>query len=64
METLAEPEQDRVSHHKITALTAEIIKACIGHHAVVANVLPALIAVVGMQLAGLGRFRPNRKREY
>jgi predicted transcriptional regulator len=52
---MAELEQDQASHHEITALTAEIVGAYVGHHTVAATDLPELIATVGKELTGLGQ---------
>jgi predicted transcriptional regulator len=52
---MAELEQDQASHQEITALTAEIVGAYVGHHTVAATDLPDLIATVGKELAGLGQ---------
>ena len=41
-------------HQEITTHTAEIVGAYVGSHTVAVNDLPALIATVGQQLAGLG----------
>ena len=50
---MAELEQDQADHREITALTSEIVGAYVAHHTVAANDLPALIATVGRELAGL-----------
>ena len=55
MRSMAELEQDQASHHEITTLTAEIVGAYVGHHAVAATDLPDLIATVGKELTGLGQ---------
>jgi predicted transcriptional regulator len=52
---MAEAEPDEADRVEITALTAEIVSAYVGHHAVAATDLPALIATVGRELAGLGQ---------
>ena len=60
---MAELEQDQASHHEITALTAEIVGAYVGHHSVAATDLPGLIATVGKELAGLGQAPAEPKEE-
>ncbi len=52
---MTEPEQKPVDLPDITALTAEIVGAYVGHHTVASNELPDLIATVGKGLAGLGQ---------
>ena len=52
---MAELEHNQASHQEITALTAEIVGAYVGHHTVAATDLPDLIATVGKELAGLGQ---------
>ena len=52
---MAELEQDQASHQEITTLTAEIVGAYVGHNTVATTDLPDLIAMVGKELAGLGR---------
>jgi predicted transcriptional regulator len=52
---MAELEQDQASHQEVTTLTAEIVGAYVAHHTVAATDLPALIATVGRELAGLGQ---------
>ena len=52
---MAELEHDQASHQEITALTAEIVGAYVGHHTVAATDLSDLIATVGKELAGLGQ---------
>ena len=59
---MAELEHDQASHHEITALTAEIVGAYVGHHTVAATDLPDLIATVGKELAGLGQ-APTKPEE-
>ena len=60
---MVELEQDQASHHEITALTAEIVGAYVGHHSVAATDLPGLIATVGKELAGLGQAPAEPKEE-
>ncbi|MGH1483099.1 MAG: MucR family transcriptional regulator [Geminicoccales bacterium] len=55
---MAELEQDQLDQNEITALTAEIVGAYVGHHIVAVTDLPALITTVGQQLAGLGTEAP------
>ena len=50
-----ELEQDQPSVVEITALTAEIVGAYVGHHSVAATDLPGLIQMVGKGLAELGQ---------
>lgn len=50
---MAEMESDQIDHREMTTLTAEIVGAYVGHHAVATTDLPALIATVGQQIAGL-----------
>lgn len=52
---MAEPEQNQPDIAEITALTAEIVGAYVGHHTVAAADLPALIAMVGKGLTKLGQ---------
>ena len=52
---MTELEQKPVDLPEITALTAEIVGAYVGHHTVASNDLPDLIAMVGKGLAGLGQ---------
>ena len=52
---MAELEQDQTGLYEITTLTAEIVGAYVGHHAVAATDLPDLIAIVGKNLADLGQ---------
>ena len=52
---MAELEQDQVDLREITALTAEIVGAYVGHHTVAMTDLSSLIATVGKELSGLGR---------
>ncbi len=52
---MAEVEQGQADLQEITALTAEIVGAYVGHHSVAANDLPGLITTVGKELAGLGQ---------
>ena len=60
---MAEIEQDQASHQDITALTAEIVGAYVGHHIVAVSDLPALIATVGKELAGLGQAPAETEQE-
>ncbi len=60
---MAEAEQDQADLHEITALTAEIVGAYVGHHAVATTDLPDLIAIVGKNLADLGQPQPEAKAE-
>ncbi len=60
---MTNPEQEQVSHHDITILTADIVGAYVGHHTVAATDLPALIATVGKELAGLGQALAEPKVE-
>ena len=53
---LAEPEQDGESRHEITALTAEMVAANVGHDAVVPNSIPTWITAVGKLYTALGKF--------
>ena len=46
-------EANQPGHQEITACTAEIVGAYVGSHTLAVNDLPALIATVGQQLAGL-----------
>ena len=55
---MAELEQEQLGQHEITALTAEIVGAYVGHHIVAVTDLPVLITTVGQQLAGLGPVAP------
>lgn len=48
-----ETKANQAGHQQITACTAEIVGAYVGCHTVAVNDLPALIATVGQQLAGL-----------
>jgi predicted transcriptional regulator len=52
---MTELEHDQTSHQEITALTAEIVGAYVGHHTMAAADLPDLIATVGKELAELGQ---------
>ena len=52
---MTELEQDQADLPEITALTAEIVGAYVTHHTVASTDLPALIATVGKELAGLGQ---------
>ncbi|NJO38110.1 MAG: transcriptional regulator, partial [Rhizobiales bacterium] len=52
---MSEREQDVTEDLPIIELTAEIVGAYVGHHNVATTDLPALIATVGRELAGLGR---------
>ena len=52
---MTELEQNPVDLPEITALTAEIVGAYVGHHTVASNDLPGLITTVGKELAGLGQ---------
>ena len=58
----AEMESDQTDHRELTALTAEIVGAYVGHHAVATTDLPTLITTVGQQLAGL-RQQPAEPKE-
>jgi predicted transcriptional regulator len=60
---MAEPEQDQASHQEVTVLTAEIVGAYVGHHTVATTDIPALIATVGKELAGLGQTPVEPKDE-
>ena len=55
MRSMSELEQVQASHSEITTLTAEIVGAYVGHHTMATADLPALIATVGQELAGLGQ---------
>ncbi|MGI9486113.1 MAG: MucR family transcriptional regulator [Geminicoccaceae bacterium] len=48
-------DSDQIDHREMTALTAEIVGAYVGHHTVATTDLPVLIATVGQQLAGLSQ---------
>ncbi|MDH3663911.1 MAG: MucR family transcriptional regulator [Alphaproteobacteria bacterium] len=52
---MTELEQNPVDLPEITALTAEIVGAYVGHHTVASNDLPDLITTVGKGLAGLSQ---------
>jgi len=52
---MTEIEQAPSDLQEITALTAEIVGAYVGHHTVAAADLPDLITMVGKGLAGLGQ---------
>lgn len=52
---MADLEQDQTGLYEITTLTAEIVGAYVGHHAVATTDLPDLIAIVGKNLADLGQ---------
>ena len=52
---MTELEQNPVDLPEITALTAEIVRAYVGHHTVASNDLPDLITTVGKELAGLSK---------
>lgn len=52
---MAELERDQTDLHEITALTAEIVGAYVGHHTVAATDLPDLITKVGKEFARLGQ---------
>ena len=52
---MVELEQDQADLREITALTAEIVGAYVGHHTVAMTDLSPLIATVGKELSGLGR---------
>ena len=54
MQSMAEHEQDQADLREITAFTAEVVSAYVGHHSVAATDLPDLIATVGKQLTCLG----------
>ena len=60
---MAESEQGQNDLTEITALTAEIVGAYVGHHTVAASDLPDLIAMVGKGLAGLGQAEAAPKEE-
>ena len=52
---MSEVEQGQTNLTELTTLTAEIVGAYVSHHSVPAADLPGLIAIVGKELAGLGR---------
>lgn len=52
---MTESEDVQATHHEITALTAEIVSAYVGHHTVATSDLPALITLVGKGLSSLGQ---------
>ncbi|MGI9500640.1 MAG: MucR family transcriptional regulator [Geminicoccaceae bacterium] len=52
---MAETDVDQVELASITSFTAEIVGAYVTHHTVAAADLPNLIAIIGQQLAALGR---------
>lgn len=58
-----ELEQVQASTQDITALTAEIVGAYVGHHIVTVPDLPELIATVGKELAGLGQAPAELEKE-
>jgi len=60
---MAEMEADQIDHHELTALTAEIVGAYVGHHTVAITDLPVLITTVGQQLAGLNQAPAEPKEE-
>ncbi len=60
---MAEAEENQADVLEITALTAEIVGAYVGHHSVSATDLPDLIAMVGKGLADLGQASANPEPE-
>ena len=60
---MTELEQTPSDLQEITALTAEIVGAYVGHHTVAAADLPDLIAMVGKGLAGLGQAEAEPEEE-
>lgn len=56
-------EANQAGYQEITACTAEIVGAYIACHTVAVNDLPALIATVGQQLAGLGQMPTTQEEE-